>query len=268
MRRWPVAVLLIILFSALPAGVAAAGGYTVSSASDYIPDRPPDDAILIEWWQVPVPVLISEFVSRTAPELLVAVNVLFLLNVWLFFGYRRIAKRAALEHETRTAIYDHIVAHPGIRLGTLIRDLGVNRGTLRYHLVKLYELGMIVTAAVEGQTGYFENRQKYSVLEEKVLIHLRNRSTREILSILLERTGASRGELAVRLGITGPSVSWHIRRLKADGIVLQEKAGGDVRYFLSGETVTFIGERAGRPAGPMDCRAPERREEAGAGTGG
>ncbi|WP_214020673.1 winged helix-turn-helix transcriptional regulator [Methanoculleus sp.] len=245
MRRWPAAVLLIILLFALPACAAAAGGYTVTSASGYIPDRPPEDPIPVEWWQVPPQVLICSLLMDTSPELLVVVNVLFLLNVWLFFGYRHIAKRAALEHETRTAIYDHVRTHPGIRLGTLAQDLGINRGTLRYHLGKLQEFGMIATATVEGRTGYFENRQKYSVLEEKVLIHFRNPNTRELLAILLESPGASRRELAERLGITASSVSWHLRRLKADGIVLQEKTGGDVRYSLSGESAGFVGECAG-----------------------
>ncbi|WP_292365380.1 MULTISPECIES: winged helix-turn-helix transcriptional regulator [unclassified Methanoculleus] len=244
MRRRTAAVLLIILLAALPA-CAAATGYTVMPAGDYVPDGPPQDPIPVEWWQVPPQILICSLLMDTSPELLIIVNVLFLLNVWLFFGYRRIAKRAALEHETRTAIYNHISAHPGIRLGTLAQDLGINRGTLRYHLGKLQEFGMIATAAVEGRTGYFENRQKYSLLEEKVLIHHRNPNTREILVILLESPGASRRGLAERLGITASSVSWHIRRLKGDGIVLQEKAGGDVRYSLSSESAVFVGERVG-----------------------
>ncbi|MCM2466256.1 winged helix-turn-helix transcriptional regulator [Methanoculleus oceani] len=243
MRRRTAVVLLIILLSALPS--CAAAGYTVMPAGDYVPDRPPQDMTPIEWWQVPPQILICSLLMDTSPELLIVVNILFLLNVWLFFGYRRIAKRAALEHETRTAIYDHVRAHPGIRLGTLAQDLGINRGTLRYHLGRLQEFGMIATAAVEGRTGYFENRQKYSVLEEKVLIHLRNPNTRELLAILLESPEASRRELAERLGITASSVSWHLRRLRADGIVLQEKIGGDVRYSLSGEAAGFVGERVG-----------------------
>lgn len=241
MRRW-LAVLLLLLV-ALPA--CAAAGYTVSPVGDdYIPDRPPQDLTPLEWWQVPPQILISSYLIGTSPELLVVVNLLFLLNVWLFFGYRRITKRAALEHETRTAIYDHICAHPGIRLGTLIQDLGANRGTVRYHLGRLQEFGMIATAVVEGQTGYFENRQKYSALEAKVLIHLRNPTTQEILAILLESPAISRRELAQRLGITASSVSWHLQRLKADGIVLQEKMRGDVRYSLSEESAMVIRERA------------------------
>lgn len=255
MRRRTATLLLIVLLAALPA-CAAATSYTVSPAGNYVPDGPPRELTPIEWWQVPPQVLISGLLIDTSPELLAVVNVLFLLNVWLFFGYRRIAKRAALEHESRTAIYDHIRAHPGIRLGTLAGDLGINRGTLRYHLGKLHEFGMIAAAAVGGQTGYFENRQKYSELEEKVLIHLRNRNTREILAILLERPGASRREIADRLGITASSVSWHLRRLKADGIVVQEK--GDVRYLLPGEAAAVVGER-------MGDGNPGRRQGAGSG---
>ncbi|MDD3071063.1 MAG: winged helix-turn-helix transcriptional regulator [Methanoculleus horonobensis] len=266
MRRRAAILLLIVLMAALPASAAA--GYTVSPAGNYVPDGPPQDLTPIEWWQVPPQVLITGMLIGTSPELLVVANVLVLLNVWLFFGYRRIAKRAALEHETRTAIYDHIRAHPGIRLGTLAEDLGINRGTLRYHLGKLQEFGMIATAAVGGQTGYFENRQKYSALEEKVLIHLKNPNTREILFTLLESPGASRPELAERLGITASSISWHLRRLKGDGVVLREKERGDVRYTLSGEAAAFVGERTGGGAATSgDCRGTGS-EGAGAGIEG
>ncbi|WP_221056839.1 winged helix-turn-helix transcriptional regulator [Methanoculleus chikugoensis] len=243
MRRWPAAVILIILLSAFPS--CATAGYTVMPAGDYISDRPPQDMTPIEWWQVPPQILITSLLIGTAPELVVVANVLLLLNVWLFFGYRRIAKRAALEHETRTAIYDHIRAHPGIRLGTLAEDLGINRGTLRYHLGILQEFGMVAAAAVGGQTGYFENRQRYSPLEAKVLIHLKNPNTRDILFTLLEEPGASRRDLAERLGITASSVSWHLRRLSGDGVVLREKSGADVRYTLSGDSAAFVGERVG-----------------------
>ena len=268
MRCWPAAVILIILLSALPS--CATAGYTVRPAGDYVPDRPPQDLTPIEWWQVPPQILISGLLIGASPELLVVVNVLFLLNVWLFFGYRRIAKNAALEHETRTAIYDHICAHPGIRLGTLTEGLGVNRGTLRYHLGRLQEFGMVTAAAVGGQTGYFENRQKYSELEAKVLIHLKNPNTREILFTLLEKPGASRRDLVERLGITASSVSWHLRRLRGDGVVLREKSGADtVRYTLSGDSAAFVGEQVGGgTAKSGDCRDTERREGAGAGIGG
>ena len=243
MRRWPAAVILIILLTALPS--CATAGHAVMPSGDCVPDRPQQDMTPIEWWQVPPQILITSLLIGTAPELVVVANVLVLLNVWLFFGYRRIAKRAALEHETRTAIYDHIRAHPGIRLGTLAEDLRINRGTLRYHLGRLQEFGMVAAAAVGGQTGYFENRQRYSPLEAKVLIHLKNPNTREILFTLLEKPGASRRDLAERLGITASSVSWHLRRLSGDGVVLREKSGADIRYTLSGDSAAFVGERVG-----------------------
>ena len=104
---------------------------------------------------------------------------------------------------------------------------------------------MVAATAVGGQTGYFENRQRYSELEAKVLIHLKNPNTREILFTLLEKPGASRRDLAERLGITASSVSWHLRRLRGDGVVLREKSGADVRYTLSGDSAAFVGERVG-----------------------
>jgi predicted transcriptional regulator len=233
MRRWAAAaLLLLVLLFASPAG-AAAGGYTVTVAHGPPPDSPPLDSVPIGWWQLPLIVLLNMFVSTHAPELVVIVNVLVLMNVWLFFGYRRIARHAALEHETRTAIYDRIVACPGIHASALIRDLGVNRGTLQYHLERLQEFGMVTAASVEGHTGYFENREKYSILEEKVLIHLRNGNAQKILSILLERRAASRRDLAGRLAIAGPSVSWHMHRLEADSIVQAEQYGRERRYRLT-----------------------------------
>ncbi|WP_054848288.1 hypothetical protein [Methanoculleus chikugoensis] len=84
MRRWPAAVILIILLSAFPS--CATAGYTVMPAGDYISDRPPQDMTPIEWWQVPPQILITSLLIGTAPELVVVANVLLLLNVWLFFA--------------------------------------------------------------------------------------------------------------------------------------------------------------------------------------
>ncbi len=249
-RRAAVALLLMVFLSAIPA-CAADSGYTVRPAYGPPPDSPSLDSVQIGWWQLPLIDLLNRFVSIHAPELVIAVNVFVLLNVWLFFGYRRIAKRAALEHETRTAIYDRIVACPGIHASALIRDLGVNRGTLQYHLERLQEFGMIAAASVEGRTGYFENREKYSVLEEKMLIHLRNRNAEEILSTLLESHDASRRDLARRLGIAGPSVSWHMHRLAADGIVQVEQCGREKRYRLT-DTAAAALERYL----PVSCSPP------------
>jgi predicted transcriptional regulator len=147
------AVILVLILIVLPAG-AAETTYTVRSARGSIPDGPSMDPIPVEWWQIPFRIYLTRIILHNAPEFLVIINLLFLVNVRLFFGYRRIAKQVALEHETRTAIYNHIIARPGIHFNALARDLETNRGTMKYHL--------------------------------------RNGSTKEILSILLEGQGASR----------------------------------------------------------------------------
>ena len=68
-----------------------------------------------------------------------------------------------------------------------------------------------------------------------MFLHLQNPTTRRILGIIASSPEVSRKESAGIVGIAGPSISWHTKRLSGDGIITTCKKGRAVRYTLCPE---------------------------------
>ena len=117
-----------------------------------------------------------------------------------------------------------------------MRGIAVNRGTLTYHLEVLRLAGKIKTCTYRGHTYYFQAKTAMHETDRMVHIHLRNRTERDKFRILIRFPAATRADLADALGISGPSVSWHTRRLEEDGILVIEAVGRHVHHRLAPRT--------------------------------
>ena len=216
--------LFITLMLLIPTGSAAS---TIMSEGEF-PELVPDDPAAIYIWNVPLKLVLLDFVFMIAPLLFLPVQILISVLAWLCLGYRRISRKNALEHYTRRAAYLCIRENPGINHASLSHRLGINIGTLRYHLATLCETGQIVTERDHGQLRYHANGRAAGEGEGYLL----NGTRRRILDLLAQDPGMTRKEVASALGISGASVAWHTGLLIRDGAVWSERDGRMVRYFL------------------------------------
>ena len=140
-----------------------------------------------------------------------------------------------------------------MKFNALERLTGMKEGTLKYHVLVLGMKRRIVSFGSGRSVRYFENNGRYSELEKKVFLHLQNPTTRRILEILASSPEVSRKEIAEVVGIAGPSISWHTKRLSGDGIITTCKKGRAVRYTLcpAGADIfrRFRGQEAGMAPG-------------------
>ena len=144
-------------------------------------------------------------------------------------------RKNALEHDTRRAAYLCIRENPGINHATLSRKMGVNVGTLRYHIEILCETGQIVS---ENDHGFLRNyTNSRAAREGKRGAYPLNETRKRILDLLGRNPGMMRKEVASALGITGASVTWHMGLLIQSGAVRSEKDGRMVRYFPEHDVV-------------------------------
>ena len=100
--------------------------------------------------------------------------------------------------------------------------------------------GKIVLLKDHGIVSYFENSGKYCHTEQKVIKYLNQETDRKILISLACTPLLTRMDFEKILGLTGPTVSWHMKRLVADGILDVKKDGRFSRYTLSEETGTSL----------------------------
>ena len=179
------------------------------------------------------------------PAFTVPVELFFALKIFFALGFRRIARKNILDSVSRHAVYDCIHADPGIRITELVRNTGLSRGSVNYHLALLAITGKITTLRTHGDISYFENSGKYSPAEQKVLKYLRGETERRILSTLLAAPRATRSDLEEILSLSGPTVTWHMKRLSDDGMVTIAKDGRFSFYALSGTTRDYVGKHLG-----------------------
>jgi predicted transcriptional regulator len=229
------ALLLLVLLHIIAPGSAAG---TISSEGEF-PETIPGDPAPLYIWNVPLKLVLLDFVFMTAPLLFLPAQYLITAAVWFCLGHRRISRKNALEHDTRRAAYLCIRENPGINHASLSRRLGINVGTLRYHLATLCEMGEIRSEHTHGLLRYYANGRAAGEGEGYLL----NGTRRRILDLLAQDPGMTRKEVASALGIAGASVTWHMALLIREGAVRSEKDGRIVRYFPQQDTLQYLAGR-------------------------
>lgn len=226
---------VLLLLAALAVPLAAAQEYVVTSGYD---SPVPADAAArvpaeVGFFALPLWVMIAQFLLFP-PEVFLAIK------LWAAMGIRRVFTGNVLDQSLRARIYDHICRNPGIHLRGLASEMDLKMGTLRYHLGMLRSTHKIAVSGDEASVRYYENSGTYSADEQLVLKHLRNETTRTILRVLLERPQATRQDLADAAGISGPSVSWHMKRLQEDRIVQTRREGRASVYEIPAPVAGYI----------------------------
>jgi DNA-binding transcriptional ArsR family regulator len=108
-------------------------------------------------------------------------------------------------------------------------------GTAQYHLDKLERAGRI-TSQKQGLHKYYFVVGAFEENEKELLQVLSNETAREILMFVAEQTvNPSQTEIVKHVGISPPSVNWHIKRLFALRIIDEMREGKFKRYRLHGD---------------------------------
>jgi len=249
--------LFILLAILLAVPVAAAGGYSVTPAYGSM-GTPVADLAPVSFWDLSWQDMVIVLALLVCPICVIPLEILFASKLLAFLGFRRIARRNILEQDTRNGIYQLITANPGISFPALKERLCLSRGTLTYHLLLLSGQHKIVIHKKNGRTSCFENNGRYNGTEQKILSHLANEQDKRILDHLISSPGSTRQDLERVLGVSGPTVSWHMKRLLSDGILSLRKEGKYSRYSLTGEAAGVLSTVGIRDRIPLFGELPAR----------
>ncbi len=111
-----------------------------------------------------------------------------------------------------------ILTNPGVYLREIGDDLGLSLGVVQYHVWVLTRDGDVEECR-SGRYRRFFGASRYEEGERRVLSQLRQGTAGKILVALSEDQTFTHMRLAALLGITSQALSWHIKRLKAMGMV-------------------------------------------------
>lgn len=134
-----------------------------------------------------------------------------------------------LELETRRRIFQHVQKFPGAHMREIGRELDIPMGTLEYHLHFLVKADLLTTRQDPRYTRYFATGE-LSRRDKDVLAVLRQKVPRQIAAHLLLEPASSHGALLTKFQLAASTLSFHLKKLVASGIVTQEKVGRENLY--------------------------------------
>ena len=146
-----------------------------------------------------------------------------------------LGKDTSMENETRSLIYDHIMAHPGVSFIVLRSILKLNDSTLRYHLNYLEKSEKISFGLEKGNRIYFPhlggthviqkaedsdtlNAYELSVVQEK------------IISAIKRHPKINQKDLATMTRINRITLSNNLKKLMALCLVRKIPNGNKMQY--------------------------------------
>ena len=146
--------------------------------------------------------------------------------------YNRVQREGSFENETRRRIFDQVRQRPGQSIAEIATTVGVSHSTASYHLERLMEFNLLAATQDGNKMRFFVNGGMFTEEERRVLAALSNAETRKVLAVILANPGSYRAELTALLHVSSPTVNWHLSRLLAAGLVVEEPRGRN-RYLFA-----------------------------------
>lgn len=132
----------------------------------------------------------------------------------------------------RRRLLDHVSAVPGAHLRGIERACSLPLGQVLYHLDRLERMGLIVSVRDQGFRRFYA-AGNVGRSEKAVLAALRHEHPRRILLALLKRSPRSHKDMQEQLGVAGSTLSFHLQRLGAAGVIVREREGTANAYALA-----------------------------------
>jgi DNA-binding MarR family transcriptional regulator len=145
-----------------------------------------------------------------------------------------------LDLEARRRIATFVAESPGLHMRELAARLDMPVSTLEYHCYQLVKHGHLVTRESAGFKAFYPG-EGMDRRDKDILYLVRHDAPRRICSHLLLNPGATPKDLRDIIGVTGPTLSFHLNKLRKAELVREEPDGRTKRlYVLDPERVANV----------------------------
>ena len=142
--------------------------------------------------------------------------------------------------DARRRIHDHVLAYPGLHLREIARQTALDPNHVKYHLGRLEKAHLVTSRKEDGYQRFWPTehdergtRGRLPPDERKVLALLRRPIPLHIVTILLDREEANQRELVDAVGTAQSTLSYHLKRMERQGLLVVESTGRQRRYRLA-----------------------------------
>jgi predicted ArsR family transcriptional regulator len=124
-----------------------------------------------------------------------------------------------IDFETRKSIYNYILENPGLHEREISRKMDIPKTTMRYHLSFLQKQKLIESDSSKRFIRYYVTTKYDDEDNSKIINYLRQKTTREIILMLLLTSGSTMLDLGQSLQKAPPTIAFYLKRLEKDGII-------------------------------------------------
>jgi predicted transcriptional regulator len=139
--------------------------------------------------------------------------------------------QTVLDLEARRRIVAHVRQHPGLHLRALAEALAMPVSTLEYHCYHLERHGHLAVREGGGFKAFYPS-EGMDRRDRDILYLVRHDAPRRICAHLLLHPGTTPGQLKDVVRLSGPTLSFHLRKLRDAGIVHEEPDGRTKRLTV------------------------------------
>jgi len=136
-----------------------------------------------------------------------------------------------LELETRRNIFDILKKNPGLHLSKIAQTLKLRVSLVEYHLRYLEKHGLVQSDKHTGYNRYFVIGEVKSIKKKNFSI-LRQKTLLKIVLFLLKKRSAKHKEILNQMDISPATLSYHLKRLINDNILVVDKQGTSRVYRI------------------------------------
>jgi predicted transcriptional regulator len=148
-------------------------------------------------------------------------------------GYRIVDPGNVLENPSRSRVYAYIRTKPGAYISEIVEQIGLDRGTVKYHIKTLKAKNKIEAYKDGGKIRYFENFFTYNEDERKVISALQNVTNQRIISEIINGKCDTNMALAREFGVSRATISWYVKNLREIGLIMETKEGRSTTYRIN-----------------------------------
>ncbi|HJQ93505.1 MAG TPA: winged helix-turn-helix transcriptional regulator [Candidatus Thermoplasmatota archaeon] len=136
-----------------------------------------------------------------------------------------------LDLEARKRIVRFVQESPGLHMRELAARLKMPVSTLEYHCYQLVKHGQLVTRESAGFKAFYPG-EGMDRRDKDILYLVRHDAPRRICTHVLLNPGATPKDLRDVIGVSGPTLSFHLKKLRAAAILREEPDGRTKRLFV------------------------------------
>lgn len=165
---------------------------------------------------------IVAFVSSTEPGRHALFGLVFPL-------FTRIKREEVLDHFLRGQVYGVIKTQPGTNFSAIRDLLGLSNGTLSYHLRTLETSGFVLSERDGLYKRFFPADLGAAATQDGVRL---SELQRRLVERLRQNPNVGQRDLANANGVTQQCISYNLRIMRKEGLVVKVRSGRGHRYLV------------------------------------